>query len=101
MYPSANHRWCLAKDVGGQTGNCSLELLPVVAVVLGQENENGAKGVDVWSVDVSATDTLQCAIGFELRGEEARTNGTCAEPAAGSVYVELGTEYFCVEVVGT
>jgi len=89
------------KVVDKLVGVRPLELLPVLAVILGQKNENGAKeGFDVWSVDVSATDTLQCdAIGFELRGEEARTNGTRAKPAAGSVYVELGTEYFCVEVV--
>lgn len=80
-----------------------LELLSVLAIVLRQENEGGAQKVfDVWGIDVPATDLFQSnTIGFELRGEEARANGTGAEPAAGCTYVKHAAEYFCVEVVGT
>lgn len=80
-----------------------LELLPVLAVVLRQENEDGSQKVfDVRGIYVPATDMLQGdAIGFELRGEEARANGAGAEPAAGCTHVEHSAEYFCVEIVGT
>ena len=36
-----------------------------------------------------------------MRSEEARANGTEADPVASSAYVEHATEYFCVEVVRT
>ncbi len=40
-------------------GVCPLKLLPILAVILEQENENGAqKDLNVWSVDVAATDTF-------------------------------------------
>jgi len=89
------------KTVDKLVGVCPLKLLPVLAVILEQENENGAqKDLNVWVVDVAATDTLQRdAICFELRGEEPRAKGTWAEPTAGSVYVEHATEYFCMEVI--
>ena len=80
-----------------------LELLPVLAIVLGRENEDGAQKVfDVWGMYVAATDALQAgAIRFKLRSEEPRPNGTDADPAASSAYVEHAAEYFCVEVVRT
>ena len=36
-----------------------------------------------------------------MRSEEARANGTEADPVASSAYIEHATEYFCVEVVRT
>ena len=48
------------------------KLFPILAVVLGRENEDGAQKVfDVWGMYVTATDALQGgAIRFKLRSEE-------------------------------
>ena len=77
------------------------ELLPVLAIVLHRENEGHAQKVfDVWGINVPATYLLQGnAVGFKLGSEGPRADGTSAEPAAGSTYVEHAAEYFRVKVV--
>lgn len=84
-------------------GVCPLELFPVLAVVLSQHNEDCEHNVfDVWGIYVAASDALQGGtIDFKLRSEEARANGTDADPAASSAYVEHAAEDFGIEVVRT
>jgi hypothetical protein len=92
----------LDKIIEKLVGVRPLELLPILAVVLGQDNEDGEHEVfDVWDIYVAASDALQYGtIDFKLGSEEARANGTDADPAASSAYVEHAAEDFGIEVVG-
>jgi hypothetical protein len=92
----------LDKIVDELVGVRPLKLFPILAVVLSQEDEDGAENVfDVRGIDVAATDALQGGtVGFKLGGQGPRANGADADPAAGSTYVEHAAEYFSIQIIG-
>jgi hypothetical protein len=73
---------------------------PVLPIVLCHENKSGTQYVlDIWREDVSETNAAEGGtVSLQLGGKKTGADGARAEPAEGSVYIEHGSEYFCVEV---
>jgi hypothetical protein len=74
---------------------------PVLPIVLCHEHKSGTQVVlNIWREDVSETNAAEGGtISFQLGGKITGADGTRAESAAGSAYIEHASEYFRVEVV--
>jgi hypothetical protein len=87
----------LDKFIDKLKGVCPLELLPVLAVILSQEDENGAENAfDDQGIYVIMTDSRWYSR-LESGSQGLRVNGIDAS----STYVKHATEYLGIQVAGT